>query len=756
MKTLALFIFLLSITFSFGQLHITPEKLDVSKTLNDSVLTDINSLEEVFDFDALKKDPSSEIKRLDLEIQNQEEKITVLEQNLDQSLIAPYNELKSSLDKVNNRIQKLNGLLSDKDGFLDKIGSYNLSEIDLDHYNNLESQQLYTNDVEDKKSTAFIEKLRKSYYIENQILFTENQIYEYTEGLILKRIMSLKLIEVNEKDLKKYKKLQSSQNFKITEEQESNIKKLTGVDSKYFDHLAELLRIEEEYSSNYDEYLLLNNDYNDLKESYIQDFSQKQSELNILLDAKSEFELLRNTNIKKKKYLNNKRKYPTVKCGEIYVSKIFLKEEYFRNGDKLKKARTYSEWKRFCEEEIPCYKFENYDEKESEKILYNYFAIIDNRKITPQGFHLFDLKDWMRSDKLQNLDYSKKERIECKRKQEIYDCCDNCSFWTEKQRINNACQKCQNRRCWWTGKFETCYRCDGKGYFYSDVGEDFNVHIISDYDVRLRDMGDQKNHSDYTELDFNEGKLRWTRKKEIYPDYGSWKSKYIYHEFRLLIAEDELVNLNCQNQSLCDGGLEYMDHFLDVTHFNNGDPIQLIEDPVEWEIAIRDNIPAYCYYDNNPENTGCIYNVHAWNDNRGLIPSGWRDFRPYDIFAINGSNNQHKDLELEIPCIKKNGMPFIKFQEFPNLQLKGIRLTNGSFFTNGQVIGNELFPSGLCEDENPLYTKEGVGHLNFIYRRESGGGSLETSGYLIPSRIYSEYNYVVTSGYVLLVRDVRE
>jgi uncharacterized protein (TIGR02145 family) len=63
---------------------------------------------------------------------------------------------------------------------------------------------------------------------------------------------------------------------------------------------------------------------------------------------------------------------------------------------------------------------------------------------------------------------------------------------------------------------------------------------------------------------------------------------------------------------------------LDVETFRNGDPIERIDDPVQWALA---DYPAYCYYDNDDnynENYGKLYNWYAVTDPRGLAPYGWQ------------------------------------------------------------------------------------------------------------------------------------
>jgi uncharacterized protein (TIGR02145 family) len=83
-------------------------------------------------------------------------------------------------------------------------------------------------------------------------------------------------------------------------------------------------------------------------------------------------------------------------------------------------------------------------------------------------------------------------------------------------------------------------------------------------------------------------------------------------------AEEEFVQIGAQS---------WMKKNLDVSNFRNGDPILMTRTDEEWENAGKEGIPAWCYYDNLPENGkkfGKIYNWYAVNDDRGLAPEGWR------------------------------------------------------------------------------------------------------------------------------------
>lgn len=65
---------------------------------------------------------------------------------------------------------------------------------------------------------------------------------------------------------------------------------------------------------------------------------------------------------------------------------------------------------------------------------------------------------------------------------------------------------------------------------------------------------------------------------------------------------------------------------LDVTTFRNGDPILEAKSNLDWEVAGRNQQPAWCYYDNDPNNGekyGKLYNWYAIIDERGLVPRGW-------------------------------------------------------------------------------------------------------------------------------------
>ena len=74
------------------------------------------------------------------------------------------------------------------------------------------------------------------------------------------------------------------------------------------------------------------------------------------------------------------------------------------------------------------------------------------------------------------------------------------------------------------------------------------------------------------------------------------------------------------------GDQRWMVENLNVTHFRNGDPIPEAKTVEEWIQAGNEQKPAWCSYNNDPDNAseyGKLYNWYAVNDPRGLEPEGW-------------------------------------------------------------------------------------------------------------------------------------
>jgi uncharacterized protein (TIGR02145 family) len=69
----------------------------------------------------------------------------------------------------------------------------------------------------------------------------------------------------------------------------------------------------------------------------------------------------------------------------------------------------------------------------------------------------------------------------------------------------------------------------------------------------------------------------------------------------------------------------WMSENLDVDKFRNGSPISQARSQSEWDLAIKNKRPAWCYYQFNSINSkmGKVYNSFAVSDLRGLAPNGY-------------------------------------------------------------------------------------------------------------------------------------
>lgn len=111
----------------------------------------------------------------------------------------------------------------------------------------------------------------------------------------------------------------------------------------------------------------------------------------------------------------------------------------------------------------------------------------------------------------------------------------------------------------------------------------------------------------------------------IYQKFQNMKTKIntrfniLFIALMITIALSKSVNA----QFVTIGKQKWMSKNLDVTTFRNGDTITHAQTEKEWDEAGKSGIPAWCYYDNNPEKGaafGKLYNWFAVTDPRRLAP----------------------------------------------------------------------------------------------------------------------------------------
>ena len=396
--------------------------------------------------------------------------------------------------------------------------------------------------------------------------------------------------------------------------------------------------------------------------------SLKLIELEIYYKALTEEQLEQQREINKMTPLNYS-KYKTTKVNGVEVFNSPLSINQFRNGDPIMLARTQSEWDKFMNSNVPAYKFKDFDEKNaSYGFIYNYHAYIDSREIAPYGFHKLNLQDYNYLDK--QVVYNSTKLEECHQcnngRQENYEWCSHCIHWTKEQRKYNVCKYCNNNSLKITGT-KICSECNGTGKFKSislkgreipimpgtslNKGLFFNGYYRKFYttvveDGRMEDVSRYKTHF------FRKSNTKWI-----------WDGREV--EFQIFICKDREIKKTNDNLNFKQiGNLEIMSDFLNVTSFKNGDPIRYIEDPIDWELAIKNKIPAYCYYMNQTNSSWVIYNEIALADPRGLVPHGWRKITEADVVHLSFELGVEFDIRSQ----------FVYGKDYP-----GFRQPNGEF-----------------------------------------------------------------------------
>ncbi len=117
--------------------------------------------------------------------------------------------------------------------------------------------------------------------------------------------------------------------------------------------------------------------------------------------------------------------------------------------------------------------------------------------------------------------------------------------------------------------------------------------------------------------------------------------------------------------------LEWMNRNLNVDHFANGAKIVEAKNEDEWRNAGKNGLPAWCYFNNDPQNGityGKLYNWYAVSDPRKLCPAGWRVPTDDDWTALatfTGVSSATKLKSAEGWSAGKNGSDVYEFTGLP-------------------------------------------------------------------------------------------
>jgi uncharacterized protein (TIGR02145 family) len=378
----------------------------------------------------------------------------------------------------------------------------------------------------------------------------------------------------------------------------------------------------------------------------------------------------------------------TYEFGGIEFSSKNLNAVTFRNGEPIKQANSKEEWLNACRNNIPAYIQKKISDGQV-SIYYNWSAIKDIRGIAPEGWHIPNSTEFSQFiDALGYEDAGKKMKSSISWTEwENSVHCSNCKniLWikpSERGKHNGPCGKVKMDG---NGTNSSNFNGQPNGYvYYGDVnfsGSLAGYWVLGKEPISLHLTSHNKKaeyrHDGYKEIGYN---------VRCFKDNESTVNQ-----------ENNKLNFDIENDQngtgfklIKIGNQFWMAQNLDVDKFRNGSPIKHAKTAEEWIKAGSNKEPAWCYYENNPENKmkyGKLYNSYALTDQRGLAPIGWHiptddEWSSMVSFLDIPSDNVGKNMKLNKGWLNRgDGTNTSGFSGVPG----GTRRSDGVFYYGGEV-----------------------------------------------------------------------
>lgn len=282
---------------------------------------------------------------------------------------------------------------------------------------------------------------------------------------------------------------------------------------------------------------------------------------------------------------------------QVWASKN-LASLTFRNGEALTLCATREEWKQALKDQVAACCYPDFDPKKGEKygLLYNVFALKDERELAPKNFRIPEKEDWLNLvEELQKE--SKKFDVGTRLKDP--------SAWEED---NNQANNLTSFNALPAGY------CSLSGYFVDQgKGASFWYRGLlsqrDNYTFRL-----YQNYSHYQILRVSYG--------------GGYSIRCIQEDKFKQINRTDYASISfvVSDKQDIDHLYEFMDQNLDLPYYQNGDSIPMASDWTTWRKFVDQGIGAWSYLDFDPANAhlGLLYNKFAVTDSRKLLPDPWR------------------------------------------------------------------------------------------------------------------------------------
>ena len=250
----------------------------------------------------------------------------------------------------------------------------------------------------------------------------------------------------------------------------------------------------------------------------------------------------------------------------------------FRNSDLIEQAKNKEQWKQAALNGTPVWCYYLFDENNSKEngILYNYYAVIDNRGLAPKGWQVPTIDDW--KTLIENLGG---EKLACNQLKSI-------SGWKANKNGNNSSN--------FNAKASGLIDRDGGFCCRGEIANWWSITANESDDAWITAIG-----FDHDEVGIG----------------TAYKTAGISIRCIAKTLEPSTIKIGKQ---------VWIQSNLNVEYFRNGDKILEAKSNEEWIKAGKEGRPAWCYYNNDirtADKHGKHYNWFAVNDSRGLAPNGW-------------------------------------------------------------------------------------------------------------------------------------
>jgi len=295
--------------------------------------------------------------------------------------------------------------------------------------------------------------------------------------------------------------------------------------------------------------------------------------------------------------INQQRKIDTVSYKSITIGNQEwmsenLNSSEFSNGDKIMEAKSNEEWEAAATTQTPAWCYYNNDRSKGAKYgkLYNWYAVNDSRGLAPAGWQIPKNEDWESLINYLGKD-SSATMLKSKTDWQTGDGSNTTRFnaYPAGLRIGGLING--------NSSYDSCEQAGGEcDYWASDYTIDAGVHFYM-FDA------------------YNKAEIGGEQK-------GYGLSVRCFRPITIAVNNNQLNTY----KSVKIGNQIWMAENLNVSTFNNGDPITIASNSESCKAFGLADKSSYCYYENNPaigNIYGKLYNYYAVTDNRGLAPKGW-------------------------------------------------------------------------------------------------------------------------------------